>query len=205
MSKVISNLTITADGFAAGHDQTEDRPFGADGGDGWGDRLHAWAFDDREGNEEEAALLAAADAFIMGRNMFGPVRGEWDREWNGWWGDDPPYHGPVFVLTHHPRVPQPMEGGTTFHFVTDGIEAAMARAHEIAGERTVAVAAGTIARQCLELGLLDEVAIDLVPVVFGGGRPFFGELSPGDIPLGDPTTCIPSERVIHLVYPVRRT
>jgi dihydrofolate reductase len=88
--------------------------------------------------------------------------------------------------------------------VTDGIEAAVARAHEIAGERTVAVAAGTIARQCLELGLLDEVAIDLVPVVFGGGRPFFGELSPGDVPLGDPTTCIPSERVIHLVYPVRR-
>lgn len=92
MSKVTCNLTITADGYSAGHNQTEKRPFGDDGGDGWGDRLHAWAFDDRAENQTEAGQLADAQAFIMGRNMFGPVRGEWDRQWNGWWGDDPPYH-----------------------------------------------------------------------------------------------------------------
>ena len=108
MSRVVCDLTITADGYSAGHNQTEERPFGDDGGDGWGDKLHAWYADTPEENQAEIDRMTAAKAFIMGRNMFGPVRGEWDRQWNGWWGDDPPYHAAVFVLTHHPRDPQPM-------------------------------------------------------------------------------------------------
>jgi dihydrofolate reductase len=110
------------------------------------------------------------------------------------------------VVTHQPPADWiAAHPDASFEFVTEGVEAAVGRALEIAGDRNVAVTAGTIARQCLELGLLDEVAIDLVPVVFGGGRPYFGDLVPGDLPLGDPTTCIPSDRVIHLVYPVRQS
>ena len=90
--------------------QIEQRPFGDDGGDGWGDKLHAW-YADADDNQAEIDQITAAHAFIMGRNMFGPVRGQWDRPWTGWWGDDPPYHAPVYVLTHHPRDPQPMDGG----------------------------------------------------------------------------------------------
>ena len=116
--KVIVNQTISADGYSAGDNQTEERPFGEDGGDGWGDKLHAWMFDAGEENRAEVDQINAASAVIMGRNMFGPVRGEWDRQWNGWWGDNPPFHAPVFVLTHHAREPQPMAGGTTYHFVT---------------------------------------------------------------------------------------
>src|SRR5699024_9815774 len=103
MSKVICDLTISADGYSAGPNQTEKRPFGDDGGDGWGNRLHAWIFETPEENRAEVDQMAASSAFVMGRNMFGPVRGEWDREWKGWWGDNPPFHAPVFVLTHYPR------------------------------------------------------------------------------------------------------
>lgn len=100
MTKIIVNQTITADGYAAGPAQTEERPFGADSGDGWGNRLHAWMFDHADENRAEIEQMNDASAHIMGRNVFGPIRGEWDRPWNGWWGDDPPFHGPVFVLTH---------------------------------------------------------------------------------------------------------
>jgi dihydrofolate reductase len=116
--RVTCGITVSVDGYTAGVDQTEERPFGADGGDGWGSRLHAWFADTPDENRVEIDQMTAAGAFILGRNMFGPVRGGWDRQWNGWWGDNPPYHAPVFVLTHHPRDPQPMDGGTTFHFVT---------------------------------------------------------------------------------------
>jgi dihydrofolate reductase len=111
---------------------------------------------------------------------------------------------PVVVVTHEvPSVWVETHPGAPFHFVTDGVEAAVAKAQEIAGDRIVAVTAGTIARQCLELGLLDEVSVDLVPVVMGGGRPFFGNLAVEDAPLGNPTTCIVGDRVTHLVFPVR--
>jgi dihydrofolate reductase len=103
MSRVTCNLSISADGYSAGHNQTEKRPFGGDGGDGWGDRLPAWMFDNPEENRTEVDQMRDARAYVMGRNMFGPVRGEWDRQWKGWWGDDPPFHAPVFVITHHPR------------------------------------------------------------------------------------------------------
>jgi dihydrofolate reductase len=179
MTKVTCDLSISVDGCSAGHDQTEERPFGDDGGDGSGAELHAWMFETPEENRYELDLMASAKAFIMGRNMFGPVRGEWDREWNGWWGDDPPFHAPVFVLTHHPRDPQPMEGGTTFHFVTDGIESALRRAREAAGGGDVAVQGGAdTVNQYLAAGLIDEVRLHIAPVTFGGGTRLFDGVPP---------------------------
>ena len=155
MSRVTCNLSISADGYSAGPNQTEQRPFGDDGGDGWGDKLHAWMFDNPEENRTEIDQMAGSRAYIMGRNMFGPVRGAWDRQWNGWWGDDPPFHAPVFVLTHHPRDPQPMDGGTTYHFVTDGIESALAQAREAAGDGEVSIQGGaTTINQYLAAGLV---------------------------------------------------
>jgi len=107
MPKVTCDLSISVDGYSAGHNQTEQRSFGDDGSDGWGNRLHAWMFDAPDENRVEIERMASAKAFIIGRNMFGPVRGPWDRAWNGWWGDNPPFHTPVFVLTHYLRNPQP--------------------------------------------------------------------------------------------------
>jgi dihydrofolate reductase len=155
--RVVCGITMSADGYTAGLNQTEERPFGDDGGDGWGDKLHAWFADTPDENRAEIDQMTAATAFIMGRNMFGPVRGGWDRQWNGWWGDDPPYHAPVFVLTHHARGPQPMDGGTTYHFVTDGIESALAQARAAAGDGDVAIMGGaTTINQYLAAGLIDE-------------------------------------------------
>ena len=137
--RVVCGITMSIDGYTAGLNQTEERPFGDDGGDGWGDKLHAWYADTPEENRAEIGQMIAAKAFIMGRNMFGPIRGEWDRQWNGWWGGNPPYHAPVFVLTHYAREPQPMKGGTTYHFVTGGIESALAQARAAAGDGDVAI------------------------------------------------------------------
>ncbi|MFI6094052.1 dihydrofolate reductase family protein [Lentzea sp. NPDC051213] len=171
--KVTCDLSISLDGYAAGLGQTEDRPFGDDGGDGWGSKLHAW-MEDQEEQRAQLDLLAQTKAFIMGRNMFGPVRGEWDRPWNGWWGDNPPYHAPVFVLTHHPRVPQPMDGGTTFHFVTDGIEAAFKLAREAAGDGAISIHGGaTTVNQYLAAGLIDELRLRIVPITLGAGTRLF--------------------------------
>lgn len=172
--RVTSDLTISADGYSAGLNQTEERPFGDDGGDGWGDKLHAWYADTPDENQAEIQQITAAKAFIMGRNMFGPVRGEWDRQWNGWWGDDPPYHAPVFVLTHHPREPQPMDGGTTYHFVTDGIESALAQARAAAGDGDVAIMGGaTTINQYLAAGLIDELRLHIAPLTLGAGTRLF--------------------------------
>jgi dihydrofolate reductase len=171
--KVTCDLTISLDGYSAGHDQTEQRPFGDDGGDGWGDRLHAW-YAAPEENQAEMARGTAASAFIMGRNMFGPVRGEWDRQWKGWWGDNPPYHGPVFVLTHHPRDPQPMDGGTTFHFVTDGIESALKQAREAAEGGDISIHGGaTTVNQYLAAGLINELRLHIAPLTLGAGTRLF--------------------------------
>lgn len=174
MSSVIVNQTISLDGYAAGTNQTEERPFGDDGGDGWGNRLHAWMFDQGEENRAEVDQLAGARVHIMGRNMFGPVRGKWDRDWKGWWGDNPPFHGPVFVLTHHPRDPQPMEGRTTFHFVTDGIESALAQAREAAGDDEISIQGGAATiNQYLAAGLVDELRLHIVPFTLGAGTRLF--------------------------------
>ncbi|MFC8130687.1 dihydrofolate reductase family protein [Streptomyces sp. NPDC057302] len=177
--KVICDITISADGYAAGLDQSEERPFGDDGGDGSGEKLHAWMFETPEENRDEVDQMAAADAFIMGRNMFGPVRGEWNRRWNGWWGEDPPFHAPVFVLTHHAREPQPMDGGTTYHFVTDGIESALARARAAAGDGDVVVQGGaTTINQYLAAGLVDELRLHIVPLMLGAGTRLFDGVPP---------------------------
>lgn len=171
MGKVTCDITISADGYSAGLNQTEERPFGDDAGDGWGDKLHAWYAETPEENRAEIDQMTAAKAFIMGRNMFGPVRGEWDRQWNGWWGDDPPYHAPVFVLTHYPRDPQPMDGGTTYYFVTDGIESALAQARAAAGDGDVAIQGGaTTINQYLAAGLIDEIHLAVAPVLLGRGE-----------------------------------
>lgn len=177
--RVVCDITVTADGYSAGLNQTEQRPFGDDGGDGSGDGLHAWMFRTPEENRAEIDQIVAAKAFIMGRNMFGPVRGEWDRQWNGWWGDDPPFHGPVFVLTHHAREAQPMDGGTTYHFVTDGIESALVQARAAAGDGDVAIGGGaTTINQYLTAGLIDELRVHIAPLTFGSGTRLFDGVPP---------------------------
>lgn len=181
------SFSISVDGFAAGPGQSRAQPLGAGG-----ERLHEWATATRTFRREHgmdggvenaddallAARLAGLGATIMGRNMFGPVRGGWgDGEWRGWWGDEPPFHHPVFVLTHHPRRSIEMAGGTTFHFVTDGPEAALARAVEAAGGRDVAVGGGAATiRAYMAAGLLDEVNLAVVPVALGAGEPLFDGL-----------------------------
>lgn len=134
---VTCDMAISVDGFVAGPDQGPDAPLGV----GVDNSLHGWMFDEPEENAAELAAITEAGAFVMGRNMFGPGRGDWDLEWTGWWGPEPPYHAPVFVLTHHERASVEMAGGTTFHFVTGGIAEALDRAGAAAGDRSVAVAA----------------------------------------------------------------
>jgi dihydrofolate reductase len=198
--KVTCDLTISLDGYAAGLNQTEQRPFGDDGGDGWGDKLHAWYSEGPEKHPAEFARMMTAKAFIMGRNMFGPVRGEWDRQWKGWWGDNPPYHGPVFVLTHHPREPQPMEGGTTFHFVTDGVDAAFKRAREAAGDGGISIHGGAkTVNQYLAAGLIDELRLHVVPLMLGAGSRLFDGVPPLNLEQGESRV---ATGVTHLIYRV---
>ena len=190
MTNIRSQISISLDGFVAGPNQSPDNPIGEGGM-----RLHEWAFatqawqdaHGRDGGERNAdsevveALTRNVGAYIMGRRMFGGGEGEWDPEWTGWWGDDPPFHTPVFVLTHHAREPLQMEGGTTFEFVTGGEVEALERARAAAGDRDVMVAGGAQAiQQFLAAGLLDELYLHIVPVLLGGGE----RLLEG---VGDPT------------------
>ncbi len=174
MGKVICDISISADGYAAGPGQTQEKPFG----DGPTDLLHAWMFETPDENKTEVDQITAAGATVMGRNMFGPVRGEWDVEWRGWWGENPPYHNPVFVLTHYPHDSLTMEGGTTFNFVTDGIHSALDQARAAAGEQDVAIAggAGTV-NQYLAAGLIDELRTHISPVILGAGERLFDGVS----------------------------
>ncbi|MFD5214392.1 dihydrofolate reductase family protein [Microbacterium sp. NPDC058345] len=175
MGIVYSDISVSADGYATGLNQTEERPFG-DIDDTW---LHNWMFDAYDENRAEVDAITDSGATIMGRNMFGPVRGEWDRDWRGWWGPNPPYHGPVFVLTHYAKAPIEMEGGTTFHFVTDGIAAALERARVAAGERNISIAGGaTTVNQFLAAGLLDELRLHVTPCILGAGERIFDGLPP---------------------------
>jgi dihydrofolate reductase len=167
--RVVCDVTISVDGFVAGPNQSRENPLGESG-----ERLHTWMFETPDENRAEIDGITAAGAFIMGRNMFGPIRGEWDLDWKGWWGDEPPYRGPVFVLTHHPREPVPMLGGTTFHFVTDGIESALEQARAAAGDRDVAIAGGAATiNQYLRAGLLDELRTHISPIGLGAGERLF--------------------------------
>jgi dihydrofolate reductase len=199
MGKVISSASMSLDGYIAKDDNTIGHLFD------WfdnGELEYRTINPDITLHLNQASFdywqtwVTAIGALICGRTLFDFTDG-----WDGRHTMDVP----VVVVTHEPPTDWiAAHPDAPFDFVSNGIEAAVARAQEIAGDRTVAVAAGTIARQCFDLGLLEAVAMDLVPVVMGGGRPYFGELDPGDVPLGDPTTCIPSDRVIHLVYPVER-
>jgi dihydrofolate reductase len=198
--RVIGEITISADGYSAGLNQTEERPFGDDGGDGWGDRLHAWFAESPDENRAEIDQLGTYAAVIMGRNMFGPVRGEWDRQWNGWWGDNPPFHVPVFVLTHHAREPQPMEGGTTYHFVTDGIESALAQARAAAGDGIVSILGGaTTINQYLAAGLIDELRLHITPLTLGAGTRIFDGVPPLKL---EQVTARATSLVTHVTYRV---
>ena len=172
MSKVTCHMSTSVDGFVAGPNQSLEKPFG-DGVDE--DRLHGWMFQAAEENAAEISGILDAGAFIMGRNMFGPPgSGEWDAEWTGWWGDDPPYHAPVFVLTHFPREPVPMKGGTTFNFVTDGIESALEQARAAAGDANISIAGGAATvNQYLAAGLIDELHLHVAPMVIGTGERLF--------------------------------
>jgi dihydrofolate reductase len=200
MGMMTCELTISADGYSAGLNQTEERPFGDDSGSGRGERLHAWMFETPEENARELGQATAAEAFIMGRNMFGPVRGEWDRQWNGWWGDDPPFHAPVFVLTHHARDPQPMDGGTTYYFVTDGIESALTRARDAAGEGDVSVHGGAnTINQYLAAGLIDEIRLHIVPLMLGAGTRLFDGVPALQL---EQVTSRAASSVTHLTYRV---
>jgi dihydrofolate reductase len=198
MSKVTSDMAMSVDGFVAGPNQSADKPFG----DGVEGRLHRWMFEEPEANAAAIEAITAAGAFIMGRNMFGPGREAWDLDWKGWWGDDPPYHGPVFVLTHFPREPVEMQGGTTFTFVTDGIESALAQAREAAGEENVAIAGGAhTVNQYLAAGLIDELRLHVAPVVLGAGERLLDGVGNFDL---EPLDVSGTGLVTHLSYRVAR-
>ncbi|MDD7937288.1 dihydrofolate reductase family protein [Actinomycetospora lutea] len=178
-------FTITLDGFGTGTDQRADAPFG-DGVEG----LHDWmmpSFRGEGSGVDDAAFRAGEEnigATIMGRNMFGPVRGAWpDESWRGWWGEDPPYHHDVFVLTHHPRPSLPMDGGTTFHFLEAAPTAVLARATEAAGGRDVRLGGGVATvRAFLAEGLVDELNLVIAPILAGAGERLFEGLH--DLPAG---------------------
>ncbi len=211
MSKLrVHNFAISVDGYGAGPLQSLDNPLGVGA-----QRLHEWVFETRfgrrmigeeggaEGIDERfmVAGVTGIGATIIGRNMFGPVRGPWpDQEWKGWWGDEPPYHHPVFVLTRHPRPPLVMQGGTTFNFVTDGIEAALSRAIEAAGGADVRLGGGVATiQQYLRARLIDELHLAIVPIFLGGGERLFDGLDGG--PAGyENVEMISSAAVTHLRF-----
>src|SRR5438552_9070 len=172
MTKTFAHLLISLDGYIAGPNQDRDNPIGIGGLE-----LHQWHLAEplHEGDARSREHLAKQrGAYVMGRNMFGPIRGEWDEEWTGWWGPEPPYHAPVFVLTHYAHDPIEMDGGTTFHFVTDGFDAAYAAASEAAGDEGVDIAGGASAvRQALVAGVIDELTLDIAPVLLGSGERIF--------------------------------
>jgi len=200
MGIVTANLAISLDGYAAGPAQSLEHAFGEGA-----DALTAWMFErDQPGREADGELRsrihAGTGAHVMGRNMFGPGRGAWDLSWTGWWGPEPPYHAPVFVLTNHPREPLELEGGTTFTFVTDGIGSALTQARAAAGDRDVEIAGGaTTVGQYLAAGLLDELVLHVVPVVIGDGARLWDGVR--DVAM-ERTEVIVSPTVTHLRFRV---
>jgi dihydrofolate reductase len=187
MAVVVRGFGVSLDGFGAGPSQSLGDPLGVRGPElmGWFFPTRVWREEQGQGGGETGvdnrmAELGFANigAWILGRNMFGPVRGPWpDESWRGWWGDEPPYHVPTFVLTHHARAPLEMKGGTTFHFVTDGVEAALARAKRAAGERDVRIGGGAATiRQFLELRLIDELHLAVRPILMGAGESLWNGL-----------------------------
>jgi dihydrofolate reductase len=209
--RVRFKISMSLDGFVAGPGQSVDNPLGIGGM-----RLHEWVFplavwrsmvglEGGEVNDSTAVVeesVANIGATVMGRNMFGGHPGPWDRKnpWNGWWGPDPPFHHPVFVLTHHPRAPLELEGGTTFTFVTDGIEAALDQAGRAAGGKDVALAGGAnVARQYLVAGRVDEMEINLVPTLLGSGERLFDGVG-GDLHGLELVRTVATPPVTHLRF-----
>jgi dihydrofolate reductase len=202
---------MSLDGFIAGPNQSEENPLGEGG-----TQLHEWAIalaawrapHGHEGGEVNASTevleesLENIGATVMGRNMFGGT-GAWEEHpWDGWWGDDPPFHTPVFIVTHHAREPVAKDGGTTFTFVTEGIESALARAREAAGGKDVALGGGAnVAQQYLRAGLIDEMTIHVVPVLLGDGARLFDDLGDADVEL-ECTRAVEAPGVTHLTYRV---
>ena len=213
MTKVKAQISISLDGFIAGPDQGEEHPLGEGGEDlhEWVVKLASWrGAHGREGGEADnpsneviKTAQEGTGAVVMGRNMFGPVRGPWgEPAWTGWWGDEPPFHTPVFVLTHHEREPLEMEGGTTFYFVTEGIESAVAQAKEAAGENDVSIGGGAATiQQCLVAGLLDELLLNQVPILLGGGSRLLENLE-GASPTFELTNLVDGPEATHLYYRV---
>jgi dihydrofolate reductase len=215
MPKVIVDLSMSLDGFVAGPNQTLDEPLGE-----YGEDLHEWAFaaaswresHGQSGGEDNAdskvieESVARTGAFVMGRRMFSGGEGSWedDPRATGWWGDEPPFHVPVFVLTQHAREPLNMQGGTTFTFVTEGIEAALEQAQNAAGEKDVTLAGGaSIAQQYLKAGLVDELQVHVAPVFLGDGVRLFESLG-DNRPELELTRVVDSPTVTHLRYRVQK-
>jgi dihydrofolate reductase len=213
MSKLRCHISVSLDGCVAGPNQSEQNPLGEGG-----ERLHDWVVPlaawreahDKEGGEvnESTPVLEEAranlGAGVMGRNMFGPAGGgPWgDEGWTGWWGEDPPYHFPVFILTHHPRDPVEMKGGTTFHFVTDGIESALEQARDAAGGKDVMLWGGAqVANQYLAAGLLNELELHVVPILLGDGARLFDNLGDAEVQL-EQVRAVEAPGVTHLKYTV---
>jgi dihydrofolate reductase len=211
MAKLRFDVSMSLDGFTAGPNQSEEHPLGEGGM-----QLHEWVFklaawrerQGQDGGEVNSSTQVMEESLenvgstVMGRNMFGG-EGSWaEKPWDGWWGEEPPFHTPVFVLTHHPRETLPKSGGTTFHFVTDGVESALDQAKEAAGGKDVALGGGAdIAQQYLRAGLIDELQIHLVPVLLGEGSRLFDKLDPAAVRL-ECTRAIDSPGVTHLKYRV---
>ena len=209
MSSVTCQISISLDGFVAGPNQSVEDPIGEGGM-----RLHEWVFKTDswrgqhglEGGERTVdsevvdEIVQGVGAYVMGRKMFGGGDGVWDETWTGWWGEDPPFHAPVFVLTHHPREPLSMQGGTTFTFVTDGIESALEQARTAADGRDVAISGGASAvRQYLAAGMLDELYLHIVPIVLGAGERLLENVGE---PIVEPVKVVASPAVTHVKYRV---
>jgi len=211
MSSVTCHISMSLDGFVAGPDQSVENPIGQGGM-----RLHEWVFETASWREQQGLeggertpdsevadeVVRDVGAYIMGRKMFGGGDGPWNETWKGWWGENPPYHVPVFVLTHHSREMLPMQGGTTFTFVTDGIESALEQARAAAGDKNVVIAGGASAvRQYLAAGLLYELYLHIVPIILGAGERLLEDV--GD-PTLEPVKVIASPTVTHVKYRVAR-
>ncbi|MET1010793.1 MAG: dihydrofolate reductase family protein, partial [Actinomycetota bacterium] len=214
MSKLRATMAISLDGFGAGPDQSVDNALGVGG-----ERLHEWmiplaVFREMHGEDGGAGETNASTAVIrgwwenigavvMGRNMFGRGSGPWQGDWRGWWGENPPYHVPVFIITHHPREPVEMQGGTTFHFSTEGIETTLKLATEAADGKDVWLTGGaSVIRQYLRERLLDEIEISLTPVLLGEGERLFADLGGAGIEL-EQIRAIEAPGVTHIKYRVK--
>jgi len=209
MGLVTCQISMSLDGYVAGPRQSLANPIGEGGL-----RLHEWMFATATWRQSQGlspvpetsddAIVkdlmsnAGVGAFVMGRNMFGPIRGEWDMSWKGWWGDNPSYHAPVFVLTHHPREPVPMQGGTTFYFVTDGIESALRQALEAAAGKNVQIGGGaSTVQQTMRAGKLDELNLHITPIVLGAGERLLESVGEPNM---SPVSVVASPKVTHIKY-----